>query len=369
MTAPTPVSPTVPAITPRPTRSAAWAVCCGHYQPPTVTDIALIQCALQHARQVVVGLGGAYQARSPRQPLSWGERADLILAALPERDRTRLRFLPLREGPDAARGQADWRAGLARLTQSTPAAELLLVLPSPGEHVHALCRQALADSPVLDAAALPPAQAPNAAALRDAWFNTDNGLQALNRLSAQWPAAVLHGLREWHGQGHYEALRTEWRALRQHRELWSVAPYPPVFVTVDAVVLCAGHVLLIRRGRAPGLGLLAVPGGFLEQDDTLLQSALRELQEETRLGLPEAELAAALRGVVVLDAPERSQRGRTITHAHHFDLGQRPLPAVQGDDDAREALWVPVADLAGLEDQFFDDHFMMLDHFLGLLPR
>ncbi|MDD0840646.1 NUDIX domain-containing protein [Curvibacter sp. HBC61] len=363
------------ATPPRPQRLAAqtapWAFCCGHFQPPSQADLALITRALQQARQVVVGLGGAYQARSPRQPLSWGERADLILAALPERDRARLRFLPLREGPDAQRLQADWRAGLARLTQQAPAPDCLLVLPAPAqsERLHRLFRDALADHPALPVTDLPTVDGLHGAALRDAWFNTDNGLQALNRLASALPAAVLHGLREWHGQGHYEGLRSEWRALRQHRELWSVAPYPPVLVTVDAVVRCAGQVLLIRRGRAPGLGLLAVPGGFLEQEDTLLESALRELQEETRLGLSPTELQAALRGVVVLDAPERSQRGRTITHAHFFDLGDRPLPAVQGDDDAREALWVPVADLPGLEDQFFDDHFMLLDHFLGLLPR
>ena len=62
----------------------------------------------------------------------------------------------------------------------------------------------------------------------------------------------------------------------------------------------------------------------------------------------------------------RSQRGRTITHAHHFDLGDRELPEVRADDDAASVEWVPVAQLAAMEDRFFDDHFHMLDHFLGL---
>ena len=44
------------------------------------------------------------------------------------------------------------------------------------------------------------------------------------------------------------------------------------------------------------------------------------------------------------------------------------LPAVQADDDALQAQWVPVAQLAALEDRFFEDHFHMLDHFLGLTP-
>jgi bifunctional NMN adenylyltransferase/nudix hydrolase len=68
----------------------------------------------------------------------------------------------------------------------------------------------------------------------------------------------------------------------------------------------------------------------------------------------------------VFDHPDRSQRGRTITHAHYFDLGDRELPEVRADDDAARAEWVPIAALASMEDRFFDDHFHMLDHFLGL---
>ncbi|HRE19091.1 MAG TPA: NUDIX domain-containing protein, partial [Rhodocyclaceae bacterium] len=47
----------------------------------------------------------------------------------------------------------------------------------------------------------------------------------------------------------------------------------------------AGRVLLIVRDRAPGRGLFALPGGFLEPRETVYQSALRELQEETGLHL------------------------------------------------------------------------------------
>ena len=94
--------------------------------------------------------------------------------------------------------------------------------------------------------------------------------------------------------------------------------------------------------------------------------SVRELVEETRID--QAVVRAALRGVQVFDDPARSQRGRVITHAHFFDLGAAPLPRVAGGDDAAAAEWVPVGSLAGLEDQFMDDHLRILDHFLGLLP-
>ena len=50
----------------------------------------------------------------------------------------------------------------------------------------------------------------------------------------------------------YAALRAEWRMLSGYRAAWAAAPYPPVFVTVDALLRCQGRVLLIRRGHAPG---------------------------------------------------------------------------------------------------------------------
>ena len=72
--------------------------------------------------------------------------------------------------------------------------------------------------------------------------------------------------------------------------------------------------------------------------------------------------------MAVFDHPDRSQRGRVITHAHYFDLGERALPAVEAGDDARSVEWVSIAEIAALEDQFHDDHFHMLDHFLGVTP-
>jgi len=115
--------------------------------------------------------------------------------------------------------------------------------------------------------------------------------------------------------------------------------------------------------------LYAVPGGFIEQRETTYQSALRELREETQLHLLDASMRQCLRETAVFDHPDRSQRGRTITHAHHFDLGDRELPEVVAGDDAAAALWTPIGELPALEDQFLDDHFHMLDHFLGLTPR
>ena len=140
-------------------------------------------------------------------------------------------------------------------------------------------------------------------------------------------------------------------------------------MTVDCVVKCPDNVLLIRRGQAPGKGLLAVPGGFLEQRETTLQAALRELDEETHLALPPATLRACLRATDVFDQPDRSA-ARPHHHARSLlrpgrarTAGRcRPTTMPPPPNGRRSASW------RALEDRFLDDHFQMLDHYLDLLP-
>jgi bifunctional NMN adenylyltransferase/nudix hydrolase len=54
--------------------------------------------------------------------------------------------------------------------------------------------------------------------------------------------------------------------------------------------------------------------------------------------------------------------------AFHFDLGEERLPEVEGRDDAARARWVPVAELSQFESQLFEDHAVILDHFLAVFP-
>lgn len=63
--------------------------------------------------------------------------------------------------------------------------------------------------------------------------------------------------------------------------------------------------------------------------------------------------------------PDRSQRGRTITHAFHFDFPAGELPDVRGGDDADKARWIPVSEALEMGPKLFEDHLHILEFFLG----
>ena len=337
------------------------ALLIGRFEPVHSGHLALLHEALRQAPQVIVVVGSAWQARSPKNPFTWQEREAMLLGALPEADRGRVQVLPVRDYYNEAVWVQAVRRGVAEHT--APGARIALVghfKDATSSYLRAFPGWTLVD--------LPRQGRMDATTIRDAYFGATPATvgTALAPLAGEIPPSTIAMLEQFAQTPHYPALQEEWRMLRGYREAWAAAPYPPVFVTVDAVLRCQDQVLLIRRAHAPGKGQLAVPGGFIEQRETVWQSCLRELVEETHCQLSEATMRAALQSVAVFDHPDRSQRGRTITHAHYFDLGDVPFPVVQADDDAALVQWTPIDQLARLEEEFFEDHFHMLDHFLGL---
>jgi bifunctional NMN adenylyltransferase/nudix hydrolase len=209
-----------------------------------------------------------------------------------------------------------------------------------------------------------PPSGPDRAGLLDAFYGADDAV-----LGGMVPPGVLARLQAFRDTEVFAAMAAEHRYVEDYKTSWAAAPYPPIFATTDVVAIQPDpegvpHILLVRRGGIPGKGLWALPGGFLNPEEELVDGALRELREETGLGLGDAELKTYLAGAYVFADPERSSRGRVITHGHHFLLPAGPLPVVEGADDAEHAIWLPLHDLPGLREQFFEDHYAMVEHIL-----
>ena len=122
-------------------------------------------------------------------------------------------------------------------------------------------------------------------------------------------------------------------------------------VCVGAVAVDDEHLLLVRRGRQPGASRWSVPGGRVEAGETLAEAVVRELSEET--------------GVEGVCGPLLGWVER-IGRDHHFvilDFAVTVLDRVDpvAGDDAAEAAWVPLGDVAELNlveglAEFLHDH-------------
>lgn len=163
------------------------------------------------------------------------------------------------------------------------------------------------------------------------------------------------------------SLDAEFRVIQEYRKSWQDTPYPVTFQTVDALVTQSGHILLVRRGAYPGYGYWAMPGGFVDQTETLEEACLRELREETKLTVPTPVLKGSIASVKTFDHPNRSTRGRTITQCYHIKLAdQDKLPKIKGSDDADKAIWMPLSEFVTMRQYMFEDHFSIIENMLGI---
>jgi len=135
--------------------------------------------------------------------------------------------------------------------------------------------------------------------------------------------------------------------------------YPHPALTVDLVLFCTAatdiYVLLIKRKHPPFDGQWALPGGFVDEGETLMQAALRELKEETNI------TGIHIKQVGAFAAPGRDPRGWTISVAFTGFCSDITTP--QAGDDADEADWWAISRLPPLA---FDHRDIINTTLLGL---
>ncbi|AFZ68007.1 bifunctional nicotinamide-nucleotide adenylyltransferase/Nudix hydroxylase [Deinococcus peraridilitoris] len=332
----------------------AFGVYIGRFEPPHNAHLAVMLEALERVHKLIVVIGSARSGRTPKNPFTAEERQHLITEMLVQAGvpRARILFTFVR---DYFYNEALWlsevQRGVAEHTKGS--SDVALV-----GHIKDDSSYYLRSFPAWEYLPTRIESPLNATDIRTLYFQGQ-----LENAEKYVPDTVAAYLEAFSRTNHFEELKAEFDYLRAYRAQWQGAPFAPVFVTTDAVVIKSGHVLLIRRAGQPGKGRLAMPGGFLDARQSLLASCLRVLREESGLG-ENHDLERFLRGSVVFDYPERSLRGRTITHAYHFDLGLGSLPVLRSQPGAGEALWMPLGEALAQNEAFFEDHHAIIEHFL-----
>lgn len=120
--------------------------------------------------------------------------------------------------------------------------------------------------------------------------------------------------------------------------------YPRPSVTVDVALVTTEaepRVLLIRRRHAPYAGHWALPGGFVDENERLIDAARRELLEET--GLEQGDLEQ----LHTFGDPGRDPRGWTVSVVYMARVWPQLLKPKAGDD-AADVNWFPIDNLPPL---------------------
>lgn len=338
-----------------------FGVLIGRFQPFHVAHLDLVRFALKQAQTVVIGVGSSNQAPDTRNPWSADERQVMIRSCLTKEENDNIRFARLE---DYYYSNMRWIAGVQKAisdhTGTSKDVKLigfkkdassfyLSLFPQWGPHLEPETHVDM-----------------NATKVRDLMFTQDKiGIQ--NFL----PPTVFDGITAWMETEEYKRLHDEQHHIWAEQEKWRWrlqeigVKHPPTFNTVDAVCICSGHILVVRRGGKYGRGLIALPGGYIDINETLEKSCIRELKEETAIKLSRQELSNMIVDKDTFDHPLRDLRGRVITQAFCFKLPDGKLPEVKGSDDADKAWWMPMNDVNNNRTRFFSDHWHIIDRFVG----
>ena len=351
-----------------------YAVVIGRFQPVHRAHITLIEKAFEIADSVIIVLGSNRSARTIKNPWTTSERQSMIESCFPSDYRKnihpdvpiRLNFAVVKDylyndtyWMTAVYNQVKMRTGDATNDQivlvgnnKDRSSFYLDLFPQWGKKEFKVCDKSM-----------------DATEIRNGYFRHPDWILSDDPNDRNYWRQLLYPnvitfLEKWTDYSLYQKLVDEFVYYANYKDSFGNVPFAVTFVTTDVVVIKSGHVLLIRRKVNPGKGLLALPGGFLNPDEWIIDCAFRELKEETRIKVDKKVLKEHVVDQRVFDHPDRSLRGRSITHAYCVKLPDGgELPQVRGDDDAERALWIPLGDLPQHEHEFFEDHLHVINHF------
>jgi bifunctional NMN adenylyltransferase/nudix hydrolase len=324
------------------------AVLIGRFQPFHNGHAALLEDAFAEGRKVVLVLGSAGSAPTPRNPFSASQREEMIRASLDAERNARLLVLGQRDVWDMDRWAMQVRTAVAELVGG----DVALV----GHHKDDSSSY-LDHFPDWTLVEMPRRGPLDATPLRERILSDAPDRDVMDMVRGAIPSGAVDWLETWSRGPWRQDLIEESVAIHEYRRKWGTGP----LLAANAVVRFRGCVLLHRRIGSPGKGLWAIPGGLLLPGEQPETGARRESTRLTGIVLDGFRPVAQ----EIFAHPGRSLRGRITAHVFLYEPDWAGRPAADRTDGSVETAWVPVADLVGLESRLFEDHFHILDKLLG----
>lgn len=324
----------------------------GRFQPFHNGHKRVIDAALQRADRVAIVIGSHDKPRDIRDPWTSAERAQMIGGCFNAEEQKRLVFVPQ---VDHTYNLERWLGGVESSVYS--AAFMRWKADTYKIGIIGVDKDwtsfYLNHFPQWDRIPFDPGKLINATDIRKGYF-----CETTYEWQLDVPAYTAEWLRMWDGET-WDKIASQYDFIFKYQAKWGVGPH----LTADMLVVQAGNILVIKRGPEYGGGLLALPGGFVNQNETVLDAAVRELYEETAVAIGEKSvLRPSIVKSQLFDAPGRSQRGRIVTTCFLARIHGKELPKIKGGDDAADAMWVSPGLLR--RSDMFEDHYDIIEAML-----
>lgn len=331
----------------------------GRFQPVHNAHIEIMRKASHLSNKVIIIIGSSGQPRTFKNPWAWEERRFLLEKVLQYKIPTNVEVV-IDHTYDSIYNDQAWAIRIQdTVGKHTKSSDNIAIIGHDKDESSFYLKmfpQWKRETTVLF-------DSLHSSDIRDLYFRENTNM---NYLKGVIDMEVYNFLDNFKSTEDYKQILNERKFIETYKSQFASLPYPPVFVTTDAVVIQSGHVLMVKRRSEPGKGLWALPGGFLNAntDKSLLDCAIRELKEETGIKVPVPVLIGNIKDTKVFDAIGRSTRGRTITQAFNIVLPDGELPKVKGLDDAEKAQWIPIGKLDRAK--CYEDHHEIISHFVGI---
>ena len=372
----------------------------GRFEPAHKAHIETTERAAFIAKKrVIVLAGSANQPRTIKNPWLWNERADMIHASLSPAASEKTTILPLR---DILYNDPAWEQSVQEIVAAATDEDDVIKIIGYTKDETSYYIDAF---PQWETIEMENIEDLHATTIRNAMFENKDFDTEIGKFL---PKGIHDYIKSFMLTPEYDQLVNEYEFQLAHDRMWNmnkmldyfeqqelgdhnewegdesvvmavldtlrdkykIAPYEPTFNTADLIIIKSGHVLLVRRKHYPGMGLYAIPGGYLQPKEWSIDGAMRENKEETKIKEPPAVIRSNIKANRVFEHPDRSIRGRVITRAYISMLPSGgPLPKITAADDAERAKWVPLSVFAKMENQMFEDHFHIINTMIAKLDK
>lgn len=327
-----------------------WSFVVGRFQIPHNEHFNLIEKAQLLAEKTIVFVGSAGQSRNAQNPFTFQERKTMLELALKNPN---VIVHPIEDFWSNKLWQSELNKKIEEITQQSPS---VVAVGHLKDKSSSYIKEYRHPTELIESS-----QSISSTMLRAMYFDSDvkheQGL--ISVISKYTKPEVCSYLQAFKHTPEYQWLLREHKAVEQYKLDW-----PGIHNTGDALVKVKEKILIIQRGGDIGNGQLALPGGFLEPEEATIDCAIRELEEETQIAVLPSLLEVYLKEYKVFSHPKRSPRGRIITHAYYFDLGNTTPPEVHAQSDAKAVKWMSMEEIVEKKELFFEDHFHIVSSFL-----